>query len=449
MPEFLPDVATTKKVPNIQIPDIPEIQYSTCINIKKSFTFPLDRPIFGKYAISVMPSVPQLSVPGEGLPRVIHYVADQAGCAFWRMLWPAEAMLAHNRAVVMTLYTMHLHALFYAGVDAVRLQRQCTPAQRDFIKNLRDVSNKYKEHNGKGFRIIWEVDDICLPKEDIPDFNVCKTAFNSDEALEIVKDITNYVDEIVVVSEPMKEHYKKHLGFDRISVIPNYAPKHWLDRNITDYERLQSYRKNKKKPRILYAGSNTHFDLANKTNQRDDFFHITNLILKDLQGPKKYQWVFLGGVSPILQQFVGKGVEVYPWAPITEYPQRLKEMDATIMIAPLQDNTFNRSKADIKIMEAGALGIPIIAQDLDCYNRNNEWKYLFTTGEQMFGHITQILSSEKNYLKAINEGREYANKRWLKDHLDEWMLLYTTDYGSPERAKNSYFLDNNKSQFNS
>lgn len=388
----------------------------------------------------------KIPIPGEGLPRVIHYCADQSGCAFWRMIWPSDELLAHNKAVVMTLYQMVTIGQFYTGIDAVRLQRQCTQPQVQFIKFLRDVSDQMKKETGKGFRIIWEVDDLVCPAEDIPDYNVCKTSFEGDEVLNNVRELTQYVDEITVVSDYMKNHYKKHLDFDKISVIPNYASKCWIDRGYDREKILSRYHKNKSKPRVLYAGSGTHFDVENHVGQDDDFAHILDAIVKDITIYKKYEWVFFGALPMNLRSFIGNGIEFHPWVSITDYTEKLADLNVNVSVAPLKGNNFSRSKANIKLTEAGAQGIPCIAQNLECYNSDG-WKYLFHNSDDMFSVIDSIVESEESYMQASDFSREYAMKYLIRDHLDEYLLLYTTEYGNPKRMENEHFLRNNKDQF--
>lgn len=388
----------------------------------------------------------KIPTPGEGLPRVIHYCADQSGCGFWRLIWPGDELMAHNKAVVMTLYQMVLNASFYRGIDAIRLQRQCTEPQLEFIKMLRKISDEMKKQTGKGFRLIYEVDDI-VDYESIPEYNVCRDAFKDSTTInKIMREAVSNCDEMVVVSEYMKRHYMELLGTDKISVIPNYAPKTWLDRGYDEGRIIEKYHKNNGKPRILYAGSGTHFDVTNRANQQDDFSQINQFIINDLMGAKRYQWVFLGGLPLSLRQFVGHGVEFHPWSVITEYPALLQSLNADVMIAPLLDNQFNNAKANIKLIESGAQGIPMVAQNLACYNTDG-WKWLFDTGEQMMYHIQDILSSETKYLEAVRFSRQYTESRWLKDHLDEWVLLYTSEWGSDKRKENPDFYKNNKDQF--
>jgi O-antigen biosynthesis protein len=445
MPSFVQS-DNTKKIENVkpiqrQLQSFPEI---TLINNPY-------KQIFGALpfgSIEFPPSKPEfkLPVPGEGLPRVIHYCADQSGCGFWRMIWPGDEMLAQNKAVIMTLYQMVLDGRFYQGIDAIRLQRQCTDAQSDFVKHLKEISAQLKQQTGKGFRIIYEVDDICAPASAIPDYNVCKSAFTDDNILRVMKEIVHNCDEMVVVSKTMKEHYQKHLEYDKISVIPNYAPRYWLDRGFDETKTMNNYRQHKRKPRILYAGSMTHFDLLNKNNQNDDFGHVVDFIIRDIMTERKYQWIFLGGAPAKLRHFIGKGVEFHDWTAIVDYPDMIKKLNANIMIAPLANNVFSRSKANIKLVEGGALGIPVVAQNIDCYNSDG-WKYRFDTAPEMFKVIDGIMATNDSYKEAVRHGRDYADRFWLKDNIDEWVKLYTTPYGDERRKENVAFLANNRSQF--
>lgn len=449
MPSFVHESPQSlKKVPNVKMPTLPAFEELT--NIINPYKYKVGELPFSKnkFDKNIQKEPFKLPAPGEGLPRVIHYCADQSGCAFWRLIWPGDELLAHNKCVIMTLYQMVILAQFYLGIDAVRLQRQCTSQQLEFVKFLRQVTEDFKKNDKikKGFRIILEVDDIIGPAECIPEYNVCRDAFLDPEILNNFKKIAHLCDEMTVVSENMRKHYTKYLEYDKISVIPNYAPKSWLDRGHDEESVIDNFIKHKQKPRVLYAGSGTHFDVDNRVNQKDDFAHVVDFIIKDLTVHKKYEWVFVGGLPQRLRQFINNGIEFHNWSAITEYPDLIKSLNVNAAIAPLADNAFSRSKANIKLMEYGALGIPCVAQDLDPYNSDG-WTHLFTTGEQMMTELSKIVSSEMAFKKAVKEARAYAERFWLKDHLDQYSLLYTTEFGSAERLKNKVFVDNNKQQF--
>ena len=390
----------------------------------------------------------KLPVPGEGLPRIINYCADQSGCAFWRMIWPAHELLGNNKAVVMTLYQMVQFAPFYAGIDAIRLQRQCSDHQKEFIKWLRQVSDELKKQTGKGFRLIYEIDDICAPKEHIPHYNACRSGFQDDNILKNLIEILSYCDEMTVPSPYMKEHYTKYTGFDKISVIPNYLPRGIIDEGFDLDRIMDNYDENQHKPRIVYAGSSTHFDILNSTGQRDDFFDVVDHIIADITGPQKYQWVFLGGHPlKLLPHIQSKQIEYHQWGSITDYMTLLKNLKGNIMIAPLADNTFNRAKANIKLTEGGTVGMPVVAQNLDCYNRMDKHPHLFDTPAEMFNHIDTLMVDRNVFEKAVKDGKALSESYHLNNHLDEWLLMFKSEYGSFERKNNESFVKNNPDQF--
>src|SRR5687768_16028323 len=140
MPSFVVD-KTVKKVPNVKLPAHYQASpFENLSNIFNPFGVKFGEIQARTALFNIVREPFKIPVPGEGLPRVINYCADQSGCAFWRMIWPGDELLAHNRAVVMTLYQMVGIAQFYLGIDAVKLQRQCTPEQLEFVKFLRNVS---------------------------------------------------------------------------------------------------------------------------------------------------------------------------------------------------------------------------------------------------------------------------------------------------------------------
>lgn len=75
-------------------------------------------------------------------------------------------------------------------------------------------------------------------------------------------------------------------------------------------------------------------------------------------------WVFFGARPPGLEALA---TEVIPMVPFNEYPARLQSLNLDLALAPLTDTPFNRCKSHLKILEYGALGLPVIASDLEPY----------------------------------------------------------------------------------
>ena len=170
--------------------------------------------------------------------------------------------------------------------------------------------------------------------------------------------------------------------------------------------------------------------MANKVNQQDDFSHVNQVIRKTVD---KYQWVFLGGYPKLIQDLIQSGqIEFHPWKPLLDYPQQVHDLNVNCMVAPLLDNTFNRCKSDIKLVESSAYGLPITCQDMITYK---EAAFKFSTGSEMIDQITDILKDKQTYIKLCRKARLEAEKRWLEnsDNLGKYIELYTLPYGDPKR----------------
>lgn len=358
-------------------------------------------------------SQPPIPLPGQGLDRAVNYHADYGGCGFWRMIWPETVINGYQKGVVMGMTTMVGDPNFYrSGVKCVKLQRQATPQQLQFFKFLK------KTMNDLGGKIVYEVDDIIF-KEDIPDFNRCKEAFLDDQIVASVLEMMSIADEVTVTCEYMKQYYIEKTGNTNIRVIPNYPPRYWGD-GYYDIKKLEKrYDAHKKRPRIGYCGSGTHFDIQNKMNQQDDFAHVVDHIIATRN---KFKWVFMGGYPLKVKPFIDSGVmEFVTWSPILEYPRGIDALDVNCVIAPLMDCKFNRAKSNIKYLEPAMLGIPAVCQDLITYK---DCDLRFSTGDELISQLEQLLRDKSHYLEMCKKSRKYAESMWLEDHIDEHLDVY-------------------------
>ena len=385
------------------------------------------------FAGQPQPQQPQPEMPPEAqLPRFLNYYADYSGCGHWRMIWPEQVLNAHSKAVVHGTTVMNADPRYYTQTKGVRIQRQATPQQLEFVKFLREMANQ------QNFRLIYEIDNICFA-EDIPDYNKYKTAFEDPAIRKAAQEMMAMCDEITVTCPFMRDYYKEKTGNNNVTVIPNFMPKFWIGQYYNHNRTMESFDKHKRKPRILYAGSGAHFDVDQRVKFKDDFEHVNNVIRSTVD---KYTWVFLGAHPLPLGDLVRSGkVEFHPWRRLYEYGQGLYDLNCNMMVAPLQDNIFNKSKSDLKYIEASALGLPIACQDL-CTYENAPIK--FKTGDEMIDQIDYTLSDRKRYKSLCRKARQYADTRWLEDdkNIDCYTELYQYSVGDPRRVNlNRYNLN--------
>ena len=173
--------------------------------IPTPFSQPIVSPqgAFLQQAVQQQPAKP---VQQEaGLPRFLNYAGDYSGCGAYRLLWPEYLINMIGAGMSSTITSMIVDPRWYSGVSAVKFQRQASPEQKEFMKYVRQIS---KEHN---FKMIYEVDDVVF-REDIPDYNRFKFAFDSDEIRNNCIDMINICDEVTLTCDYIRNLYKEKTG---------------------------------------------------------------------------------------------------------------------------------------------------------------------------------------------------------------------------------------------
>ena len=371
----------------------------------------------------VNPAVDKPQPPEVNLPRIVNYLADYSGCGHWRIIWPEQIMNASNMCVSQSNTCMILDPRWYTGVKAVKIQRQATDSQKQFVQFLKQIQ---QEH---GFKLIYEVDDVVF-REDIPDYNKFKFAFDNDSIRSNCIDIINMCDEVTVTCDYMRDLYRARTGKKEITVIPNFPPEFWLGHYFNHQKICNDLDKHYKRPRILYTGSGAHYDVDNNTGGKDDFEHVLRAIVDTRH---KYRWIFMGAFPPPLRPFIENGdIEFHQWETLYKYPKKIASLDINMMVAPLQDNSFNRAKSDIKFIEACALGLPVACQDMITYK---DAQIKFKTGSEMIDLIEKTIKNKHKYRSNSIELRKIGESRFLEknENIGAYFEALLTPYQSSQR----------------
>jgi glycosyltransferase involved in cell wall biosynthesis len=382
-------------------------------------------PSFNSAPPQRTPEVDQMQPRELSLPRYVNYLADYSGCGFWRILWPENLINVTGAGCSTSLTAMVFDPRWYTGVKCIKVQRQASNDQREFVKYLKSIQSQH------GFKLVYEVDDVVF-REDIPDYNKFKFAFDNDEIRNNCIEIINLCDEVTVTCDYMRKLYQERTGKKEITVIPNFVPYSWMGHQYNKNRIWSNYDNNKKKPRVLYTGSGAHYDVDNKNGGIDDFSHVVELVKRTVD---KYQWVFVGAFPPPLLPYVqSKKIEFHNWQSLADYPDFINSLNAQVMIAPLLDNSFNRSKSDIKFIEACVLGLPCLVQDMETYKNAPEF-LKFKTGDDLEHKLESILKNKAQYYRNTELFRHIGMQRFLesKENIGCHLEVLNTPYGSPER----------------
>ncbi len=109
---------------------------------------------------------------------------------------------------------------------------------------------------------------------------------------------------------------------------------------------------------------------------------------------------------------------------IDKYPSKLASLDLDLAVAPLEINAFNKAKSNLRLLEYGILGWPVIATDIFPYQD---------------APVTLVKNKYRDWLRVIktkiadpvalkDEGdklQKWVMENWiLEDHLEEILLAY-------------------------
>lgn len=350
----------------------------------------------------------------EETPRAINFSAGNGdGCSMWRLEWPSQVINSRKLGIISNSFLLLGEEQLYSGgtLKTVKIQRMVSPQHLSFIKHLKSFSEKF------GFRIVYEIDDVLFEKY-IPEYNSSKKQFAQSVIQRHAREIISMCDGISTPTNYMSNLYTQETGV-AAETLPNFPPKWVFDRFYDEKELSIRFDKNKKKPRIVYAGAPLHFDNRNLNGGKDDFSGIVEAIIKTR---KKFQWVLMGGRPQKLEQYIQSGeIEFYPWCALIDYPYRFYGLKGNVVIAPLEDNDFNRSKSNIKFLESAALGLPGVFQDMVTYK---DAFLKFTTGDDLVDQLTLLFKDKNYYMKMARKSRLFAETKWLEDNIDRYVKSY-------------------------
>ncbi|WP_293776312.1 glycosyltransferase [uncultured Oxalicibacterium sp.] len=269
------------------------------------------------------------------LPTVLAYNADIYGCGHYRVIQPTLAMTEAgliDGTVSGNLLSPSELARF--APDIVILQRPITDDRIAAMHRMHAFSQAFK---------VYELDDY-LPN--LP----MKSAHRQDFSRDIMRQLRqgfNLTDRFVVSTQALKE------AFDGmhpdIRVIENrLQPVWWKD--------LQGLRRISAKPRVGWAGGAGH---------AGDLELIADVV-RELAN--EVEWIFFGMCPDKLRPYIH---EFHPGVSIHRYPQALAKLNLDLALAPVEDNLFNQCKSNLRLLEYGVLGFPVICSDVRCYQEDD------------------------------------------------------------------------------
>jgi GT2 family glycosyltransferase/glycosyltransferase involved in cell wall biosynthesis len=324
-------------------------------------------------------------------PRVLA-VPIHSGAGQYRVIEPLEALqdagLAQS-SVVMPLSKRRVRLLqplelLRANPDRLLLQHSVDDGHLSQIESFKTIMPHLP--------IVQTVDDLLgeVPKKHPGrEFQVREGHSRMTQAL--VRS-----DRLIVTTQPLVDMYSKYVP--DVWIVPNSLGEQWKG--------LRRMPKPRQRLRVGWVGAGQH--------QGD--LDLVNEVVRQLA--TEVDWVFMGmytkEMAPYLKEFHG-------FVAIDEYPKKMASLDLDIAIAPLEDNLFNQCKSNLRLLEYGAVGWPVVCSDVYPYRTHDAPVLCVPNEVQAWVAAIRSLYDTPYRLKQADRLRRWVDERyWLSGTVRTW-----------------------------
>lgn len=226
---------------------------------------------------------------------------------------------------------------------------------------------------------------------------------NYPDAKARLRKVLKTCNALVVSTDPLADFARSMI--DEIVVVPNRLRK-------SVWGGQTSQRRAGKKPRVGWVGAAQH---------RGDLELIYEVIQQTHQD---VEWVFMGMSLPQFRPYVA---ETHPFVRFEDYPRKVAELNLDLAVAPLEINPFNESKSNLRLLEYGAMGWPVVCTDIVPYQTNDA--PVCRVPNQAAAWVEAIRERVHDLDAAAKEGdalRAWVDRHyWLEENNDDWFRVLT------------------------
>jgi glycosyltransferase involved in cell wall biosynthesis len=327
-----------------------------------------------------------------------------SGCAMWRMSIPA--MFIETKDIEVSLFASEKD--FH--LDELRGSQDVIFAQ--WIANYAAIS-EVSAAKARGVRLVYDMDDNYMdvpldnPSRDVVD--VCGiSAMHSAAAM---------ADCITVTTDVLAERVRKSFPGVPVVVIPNS-----MDTTEEGWRNPEDCGSKDGSVKIFWAGGVSH---------RRDLQVCLSAIDSILHDYPNTIFITAGYKSPDIELMALKphwkgryfhlgGVDSY------QYFEKLKTLNADIGIAPLEDDSFNQCKSNIKFIEYTMAGMPTVASRVGPYSDTMDHKvdgFLPKNTHQDWYHcLSKLVESRQKRLEMVISAKKKVVANWdIRKHRQKWV----------------------------
>lgn len=265
------------------------------------------------------------------LPSILCMAGNASAVGHYRVSQPLLELEAAGRVVGRLTYEMPTIAeVERQSPDVVVIQGRYAEHRLCDIIQIKNYSKAMR---------IFELDDYIV---DVPLKNEHRRGMPNNIESALRKGI-GLCDRVVVSTHPLAEALSSM--HSDIRVVPNMlASELWSS--------LKGKRRTSEKPRIGWGGGTSH---------RGDLELIADVV-RELAD--EVDWVFFGMCPDLLRPYIH---EFHSAVSLNHYPTKLASLDLDLALAPLEFHIFNDCKSNLRLLEYGACGYPVVCSDTKAY----------------------------------------------------------------------------------
>ncbi|MFD4830115.1 glycosyltransferase [Streptomyces uncialis] len=316
------------------------------------------------------------SAPEPGHLDVFGWRADDHGCGAYRVRFPFEGLAGLGHTVE---HSTRLPAHVREDATTVVVgQRVCKPGPSELWQALAQ----------QGRRLVYELDDDLFSVD--ASSPLAHDFYSQPDIRANIRRNIEVAAAVTVTTEPLAELVAR--WNPNVHIVPNAVPDWLVDHTppVRDDGTVT----------IGWGGSATHdMDFDQVRGPLGQFLRRRPSAVLHCIGVDYTRGLRL---RPAQARYT-------PWIARTE--NFLTAIDYHVAIAPLRPHVFNQSKSALKALEAGALGIPVVASAVrpyEDYVRHGETGYLVRRDHE-WGRYLRALTEDPGLRAAMGAaGREQA-----------------------------------------
>jgi glycosyltransferase involved in cell wall biosynthesis len=378
--------------------------------------------------------------------KILFRPSDLSGVGHFRSIWPAQDMQKNHSDkfdIKINNNPNYDDIESLKKYDIIHFHREFGPQGKteEFFKELRDA----------GVKLIMDIDDYWAPSPSHPMYHAAKMDGLTDRIINTIKNADYITTTTDIFADEIRKYNKN------VFVIPNAIdPNHkmWQNQDVEKGDKL----------RISWIGGSSHLkdlelikDSMSKLNHDEsvkDMYQIIlcgfdtrgHITMIDQNGNKKtrkilphetvwtkFEDIFTSNYSIVdsdyekhLKEFQNKDYKnkdyndlnyVRRWTlPLTQYGKHYNYCD--VCLAPLEENTFNKVKSELKIIEAGMKKKVLIAQDFGIYKeliKHGENGFLIPKSrnhKDWYKHIKHLINNRDEVERISNNLYEFVKEKY-------------------------------------